>query len=308
MGRRNKASAEHGGPSNAEIADRLDRVAELLTAQEANLFRVRAYRHGADVIRGLREPVAKTLQSQGREGLVRLEGIGKRLAAAVCEIVHTGRLLYLDRLEGQVSPEEQFATIPGIGDQLAHQIHSELHVDTLEGLEAAAVDGRLAKILGFGPARVRLVREYLRTWFEREARRRKPRRRVTVETLLDLDHWYRSLVDQGKLAKISPRRFNPDRRVWLPIWHTERRQWAFTVMFSNSGLAHQLGKNNDWVVIHFERDGIHDQATVVTEWRGELRGRRVVRGREDECRRYYRRPIDPAVRRWVHQVADDEAA
>ena len=308
MVRQSTASARQPLATNKAIANAFDRVAALLSAQHANLFRVRAYRHGADVIRAMGEPIAYKLQAEGRESLERLEGIGKQLAVAVEEIVHTGRLAYLDRLEGQVSPEERFATIPGIGEQLAHQIHTELHIDTLEGLEAAAVDGRLAKVSGFGPTRVFAVREYLRAMFEREARRRTRRRRVDLGTLLDLDHEYRSLAEKGSLPKIAPRRFNPKGRVWLPIWHTERRNWSFTVLFSNSGLAHQLGKTQEWVVVHFERDGVHEQETIVTEWRGELRGRRVVRGREDECRRYYRRPVDPEVRRWIHQVAEDEAA
>ena len=47
-------------------------------------------------------------------------------------------------------------------------------------------------------------------------------------------------------------------------------------------LAAELGRVRDWVVIYFERDGHEGQCTVVTEYRGLLTGKRVVRGREDE--------------------------
>jgi hypothetical protein len=56
-------------------------------------------------------------------------------------------------------------------------------------------------------------------------------------------------------------------------------------LFSNSARAHQLGRTADWVVIYFHRDGVVEgRRTVVTEGTGPDRGRRVVRGRESECR------------------------
>ncbi len=63
-------------------------------------------------------------------------------------------------------------------------------------------------------------------------------------------------------------------------------------MFSNTDLAHDLDRTDDWVVIFAERDGEETQATVVTETRGRLSGQRVVRGREGESRRYH---LDQAV-------------
>jgi hypothetical protein len=100
--------------------------------------------------------------------------------------------------------------------------------------------------------------------------------------LLELDHRYRTLADEGKLRRIAPRRFNPDGVAWLPILHDEREGWHFTVLFSNTALAHELGRTHDWVVIDYFRDGEEGRATVVTETRGARRGERVVRGREQE--------------------------
>ena len=61
-----------------------------------------------------------------------------------------------------------------------------------------------------------------------------------------------------------------------------------TALYSNTKRAHDLGKTRDWVVLYFEHEGAEGQATVVTEQSGPLQGKRVVRGREDECRRYYK--------------------
>jgi hypothetical protein len=89
---------------------------------------------------------------------------------------------------------------------------------------------------------------------------------------------------KGKLRKIAPQRFNPSGEAWLPILHTQRQDWHFTALFSNTARAPGLGKTNDWVVLYFHTDhGPEAQCTVVTETSGPMEGQRVVRGREVEC-------------------------
>jgi hypothetical protein len=110
-----------------------------------------------------------------------------------------------------------------------------------------------------------------------------------VADLLSVDEEYRTKAEARKLPVITPRRFNPRGTAWLPVLHTERGARAFHAFFSNTPLAHRLGRTREWVVIYWDRDGKEGQATVVTERRGDLSGLRVVRGREEECKRYYRR-------------------
>ena len=86
---------------------------------------------------------------------------------------------------------------------------------------------------------------------------------------------------------IAPRRFNPEGRAWLPILHTHREGWEMTALFSNTARAHEMGRTQDWVVIFYTRDGNEGQCTIVNETHGPLFGRRVVRGRETECREHY---------------------
>ncbi|MHC5010087.1 MAG: helix-hairpin-helix domain-containing protein [Planctomycetota bacterium] len=290
------------GPDNGEIADLLERIADLLEAQDANPYRVRAYRNAASALRGTLPPVVDVLGAEGRRGLVALPAIGKSISAAIDEYVHTGRVGILDRLEGQVSPEDLFTTVPGIGDDLAHRIHEQLEIETLEELELAAHDGRLARVKGFGERRVHGIRDALAGIMSRSARRRArrirsagtrlhaedgPADRPAVGTVLAVDEAYRRGAERGDLRRIAPRRFNPEGKAWLPVLHVERDGWAFTAMFSNTARAHQLGTTRDWVVLYYERDGHEDQCTVVTERQGPLTGRRVVRGREAETARYY---------------------
>jgi hypothetical protein len=160
-------------------------------------------------------------------------------------------------------------------------------VDTLEALEAAAHDERLVLVPGIGRRRVSMIRAQLAALL---GRRRSPAAgEPPVATLLDVDEEYRRRAEGGRLPRIAPHRFNPAGEVWLPILHTERSEWRFTVMFSNTARAHDLGRTRDWVVIYFHTNTEPEgQRTVVTETQGPLSGRRVVRGREGECAVHYR--------------------
>jgi putative hydrolase len=109
-----------------------------------------------------------------------------------------------------------------------------------------------------------------------------------VATLLAVDRKYRDEAHAGRLPTIAPKRFNPTGEAWLPVLHTEVDGFHFTALYSNTALAHQLDRTRDWVVIYFYDDEhVEGQHTVVTETHGPLAGRRVVRGREAECRRHY---------------------
>jgi hypothetical protein len=118
----------------------------------------------------------------------------------------------------------------------------------------------------------------------------RPQGEPTVDLLLQVDEKYRKSAEANLLPTIAPKRFNPEGKSWLPVLHADRRGWHFTALFSNTARAHHLGRTHDWVVLYFY-DGDHreGQRTVVTENRGSLIGKRVVRGREEECRAFYRR-------------------
>lgn len=275
--------------TNEFVADRLREMSDLLEQQGANPFRARAYRRAADTVAGLDRDVADIARTAGRSGLDELPNIGTSLAAAIYEMVTTGRWAQLARLRGTLAPEKLFQTVPGIGPALAHDIHDHLHVETLEGLEQAAHDGRLETVPGIGARRAATVRATLAQMLQRvRPRAAQPDTAPAVATLLDVDAEYRDKAARDGLPKIAPRRFNPSGETWLPILHTERGDWHFTAMFSNTARAHQFGHTRDWVVIYFHKDDRPEgQSTVVTETHGELIDKRVVRGRETECRAFY---------------------
>ena len=281
---------------HARYADRLREAADLLEAQGANPFRVSAYRRAAGTVRDLDEDIAAIVEREGAAGLEKLPHIGRGIAAALLEMVQTGRWTQLERLRGSSDPGQLFTAVPGLGHRLAERIHETLHIDTLEALEIAAHDGRLEGVPGVGPRRAASIRASLQTMLARGRPGHAPgspplaRPPPPVATLLAVDKEYRDQAASGRLPTIAPKRFNPTGTAWLPILHSVRDGWHFTALYSNTAQAHQLGRTNDWVVIYYYDDEhAEGQHTAVTESHGPLVGRRVIRGRELECREYYAR-------------------
>lgn len=277
------------GLSKEQIADRLEEAAELLEAQAANPFRVRAYRNASDTVRQLEDDPGEILEKEGLDGLIRLPNIGDSIARAIDEMSHTGRWIQLERMRGEAEPEELFQSIPGIGPETARRLHDTLHLDTLEALEIAAHDGRLETVPGIGPRKATAIRASLGAMLARRGRRGpEDHEEPSIGTLLEVDQTYRERAQEGSLKTIAPRRFNPSGEAWLPILHMEQDDWSFTALYSNTARAHELGRTHDWVVIYFGKsDGREYMRTVVTETHGPLEGRRAVRGREAECRKHY---------------------
>jgi hypothetical protein len=285
---------------NAEVARRLEETATLLEQQQASPFRVRAYRNAAAALRNLPVSVTALYRDGGLEELERIPGVGPAIGRAIRDVVETGRLPMLDRLRGETDPEFLFSTLPGVGKGLAERLHRDLGLASLEELERAAHEGRLQALPGFGPKRVAAIIESIHHRLAR-VRSGEPVSSAppAVEELLDVDREYRESAAAGRLPLIAPRRFNRGHRAWLPVLHTRRGSRHYTALFSNTALAHRLGRIRDWVVLYSDGAREEHQATVVTAHSGVLTGQRVVRGREPECLEFYggpgRYPIFPLI-------------
>lgn len=98
-----------------------------------------------------------------------------------------------------------------------------------------------------------------------------PRSVPPVEELLDVDRDFRRHAAESS----------------EPFFHTTRDGRRYSALYSRSSQALQFHKEHDWVVIDLEEPGPNPRWTVVTERRGVLKGKRVVRGREAECFRHH---------------------
>jgi hypothetical protein len=279
---------------NILIAQRLREMAELLDAEAANPYRAIAYRSAADRLVRLPRSVREIFDHEGVTGLDALPAIGPSIAAAIAEMLTSGHWSQLERHRRSIDPQSLLRTIPGVGPELARRLHETLGLQSLEALETAARDGRLEGLPQVGARRAAAIAAAVTQRLDqgRALRRNAPRTSAApeppVEWLLDIDREYRAAAAAGTLPKIAPRRFNPEGRAWLPVLHARRGDWQFTALFSNTARAHELDRVHDWVVLYgVDKDHAERQYTVVTAARGALAGRRVVRGREADCRAWY---------------------
>lgn len=277
---------------NKDVGKKLREIAVLLEAQHANPFRSRAYLNAANTLDNLKPDVRDLLQDEGLKGLIELPGIGAGIARSIYEYIAIGRMTRLESLQGGSDPVHLFQAIPTIGRVYADRLHDRLHVNSLEALENAVRSGQLDKVEGLGLKRKQAIEAWLSKHLgERNqplARAHPSHRQADIALVLKVDAQYRSKADAGKLPLITPRRFNPENKAWLPILHSTHKHWHFTALYSNTERAHKLNRTHDWVVIYFYDDHHQEsQNTVVTETHGQLLGKRVVRGREAECFDYY---------------------
>ena len=130
------------------VAEILVEIGTLLELKGENPFKTRAYLNGARIIEGLNEPLKKLVEE---ERLGELKGIGDALQQKITELVTTGKLKYYDELKASV-PAGLVAMldIPGLGPKKIIALNKHLGVDSVEKLEAACKDGKVAELDGFG--------------------------------------------------------------------------------------------------------------------------------------------------------------
>lgn len=136
--------------NNRDIASAFDEIADLLEFQDANPFRVRAYRNAARRISDLPEPLAKIAADPTRK-LTDIEGIGKDLAQKIGELLETGSLQMLEELRSQI-PGGVLAMvrIPGLGPKKAAALYKQLGITSLDALRSACEADKVQALKGFG--------------------------------------------------------------------------------------------------------------------------------------------------------------
>jgi DNA polymerase (family 10) len=133
---------------NVAIAQVFQDMADLLELKEENPFKIRAYQRAAHTIEGLPVELEQVIEeSKLRE----IPGIGEAIARKITELSTTGRLEVYEKLRSEF-PEGivSLMAIPGLGPKTATRLFRELGVSTIDGLEEAIVEGRVAALYRLG--------------------------------------------------------------------------------------------------------------------------------------------------------------
>jgi len=145
---------------NSDIADILNKIADLLDIEGANEYRVRSYRDAAQSIDNLSRELTDWVEEE--KDLTDLPGIGSSMADKIREIVTTGDLEQLHEIESR-TPEEltELLELSGLGPERVRDLHKELNINSLDDLEDAAKRHEIQKIEGFGEKTEKKIGEEL---------------------------------------------------------------------------------------------------------------------------------------------------
>jgi len=154
---------------NADIAAAFSEIADLLEIEDANPFRVRAYRNAARMLGASGRSVKVMVDNQ--EDLDALPGIGPDLAGKIVEVANTGTCAQLERLRQEIAPAlVELLKIPGLGPKRVRVLHQELGIETLEQLRRAAEQGRIHAVHGFGAKSERQILDATTAFLHQERR------------------------------------------------------------------------------------------------------------------------------------------
>ena len=135
--------------TNRQIAEALSSIAALLESQNANPYRVQAYRNAARGVLELHEPAAEIIR---RGEILPVPGLGRRLHFRIAELIYTGTMTFYNDLFMQSLPPavRRLMAVEHVGPRSAIRLYEELGIDTPEKLWWAAHQQRIRKLRGFG--------------------------------------------------------------------------------------------------------------------------------------------------------------
>jgi len=168
---------------NMDVAEIFDTYADLLEIEDANPFRVRAYRNAARTVAQLPRDLAEMIRAG--DDLTELSGIGKDLAGKIQEIVKTGRLFDLEEMERESADLRELMKIPNLGPKRVKALNRELGIDSPEALKRAAENRQIRKLDGFGKKTEKQLLEAAAQYEGREKRIKLLEAEQRAEPLVD---------------------------------------------------------------------------------------------------------------------------
>src|SRR5213075_1363540 len=134
--------------TKSQIAVVLEEIATLLELKGENPFKIRAYTNAA---RSLETFGGNLSNLQDEEALAKIPGIGKSIAEKIKELAATGSLKYFEELRAEFPPGIlELFSLAGLGAKKIKALYDQLGISSIEQLQKACEQGRVAELPGFG--------------------------------------------------------------------------------------------------------------------------------------------------------------
>jgi DNA polymerase (family 10) len=181
---------------NAEVAKVFQDIADLLELKGENPFKIRAYQRAVFSLEHLPQEVEE-LVGEGR--LREVPGVGEAIAKKITELITTGHLKYYEELKAEFPAGiSTLLEVPGIGPKTAMLLSKELDIKSIDELEAAIAEGRVASLPRLGEKTAENIRRHI------QALRRKDQRIPIGEALTVMDEIMAGLRGVPGLRNLTP--------------------------------------------------------------------------------------------------------
>ena len=148
--------------TDTQIARRFRQIGDILEIKGENPFKIKAYRTACDTIDALEDNLADI---DARGELQNIPGFGPAIVGKTREFLTTGTCELWEKIKSDVPAGViQLAGIRGVGPKVAAQVFKELNVTTVDALEAAAQNGQLQALSGFGAAKEKKLLDAIAAW------------------------------------------------------------------------------------------------------------------------------------------------
>ncbi len=182
--------------NNKQIAKVFEDIADLLELKGENVFKVRAYQKAA---RAIEQSPVEVEQLVKEERLREVPGVGEAIAKKTTELVQTGRLEYYDNLKSEFPPGlSALLDIPGVGPKTAMLLSKDLGIATVDELEKAIQDGKVAQLPRMGEKTAENILRHI------QALRRKTRRIPIGQALPIVDEIFARLREVPGVRNLVP--------------------------------------------------------------------------------------------------------
>lgn len=147
---------------NEEIAERFQRLANLMEIRGDDRFRIRSYRNAADILETWPTPLRQIAQETGAKGLQEIPGVGKAISGKIIELLEKGTFDAWEKLITE-TPEStlDLLRVGGVGLKTAATLHQQFKISSLEDLKKFVAGGGLEMVDGIGEKSAERIKESL---------------------------------------------------------------------------------------------------------------------------------------------------